>query len=162
MAQRYNNDVITTEVNYDEKKLPVHSSTKVSKRYKRNAIISDLKRATRIASFLADKIPKIKKSVLMLTIHINLSMVSLITFKINQWKLTTGPFPLASVMLLKVVLVDANNEEFSKNFMKKFDVFSDNKHGIRIKWIPKKVKQLFKQKSKKVLVLAKTHTLVRL
>ena len=52
----------------------------------------------------------------------------------------------------KVVLVDVpycpKNEEFSKCFMKKFDVFTDNKYDIRIKWITKKVKQLFKLKSR--------------
>ena len=52
----------------------------------------------------------------------------------------------------KVVLVDIpycpKNEEFSKRFMKKFDVFTDNKYDICIKWITKKVKQLFKLKSR--------------
>ena len=32
--------------------------------------------------------------------------------------------------------------------MKKFDVFTDNKYDIRIKWITKKVKQLFKLKNR--------------
>ena len=40
------------------------------------------------------------------------------------------------------------SREFSKRFMKKFDVFTDNKYDICIKWITKKVKQLFKLKSK--------------
>ena len=31
--------------------------------------------------------------------------------------------------------------------MKKFDVSTDNKYDIRIKWITEKVKQLFKLKS---------------
>ena len=52
----------------------------------------------------------------------------------------------------KVVLVDVpycpKNEEFSKCFMKKFDVFTDNKYDIRIKLTTKKVKQLFKFKSR--------------
>ena len=60
----YSNDVITTEVKRNEGKLPVHWSSKVPKRYKRNAIISDLNRATRIASFPADEIPKIKQKFL--------------------------------------------------------------------------------------------------
>ena len=42
----YSNDVLTTEVKRNERKLPVHLSSKVPKRYKRNAIISDLNRAT--------------------------------------------------------------------------------------------------------------------
>ena len=51
----YSNDVITTEVKRNDRKLPVHWSSKVPKWYKRNAIISDLNRATRIASFPADE-----------------------------------------------------------------------------------------------------------
>ena len=50
--------------------------------------------------------------------------------------------------LSKVVLVDIpycpKNEEFSKPFMKNFDVFTDSKYDIRINWITKKVKQLFR------------------
>ena len=60
----YSNDVITTEVQRNETKLPVQWSSTVSKRYKRNAIISDLNRATRIASCPADEIPKIKQKFL--------------------------------------------------------------------------------------------------
>ena len=79
----YSNDVIRTEVRRDERKLPVHWSSKVPKQYKRNAIISDLNRAACIASFPADEYQKLNKSFLMLTIHIDLSIVSLIIFKKN-------------------------------------------------------------------------------
>ena len=48
----------------NERKLPVHWSSKLPKRYKSNAIISDLNRVTRIASFPADEIPKIKQKFL--------------------------------------------------------------------------------------------------
>ena len=77
----------------NERKLPVHWSSKVLKQYKTNAVISDLNRATRIASFPADEIPK---NFLMLTIHIDLSIVFLITFKKNQMELTTTSFPMVS------------------------------------------------------------------
>ena len=59
----YNNDLITAEVKRNEIKLPVHWSSKVPKRHRRNVIISDLNRATHIASFPADEIPKIKQNV---------------------------------------------------------------------------------------------------
>ena len=55
----YSNGVITTEVRSNERKLRAHWSSKVLKWQKKNAIISDLNRATHIASFLADEIPKI-------------------------------------------------------------------------------------------------------
>ena len=60
----YSNGVIATEVKRNDRKLPVHWSSKVSKRYKRNAIISNLNRATRIANFPVDEIPKIKQKFL--------------------------------------------------------------------------------------------------
>ena len=60
----YINDVITTEVKRNERKLPDHWSSKVPKPYKRNAIISDLNRATHIASFAVDEIPEIKQKFL--------------------------------------------------------------------------------------------------
>ena len=60
----YSSDVITTEVKRNESKLPVHWSSKVPKRDKRNAIISDLNRVTGIGSFPADEIPKIKQKFL--------------------------------------------------------------------------------------------------
>ena len=60
----YSNDIITTEVKRNERKLPVHLSSKVPKRYTRNAIISDLNRATRMASFPADEIPKVEQKFL--------------------------------------------------------------------------------------------------
>ena len=85
----YSNDVLTAEVKRNERKLQVHWSSKVPKRYKRNAIISDLNRATRTAAFQQMRYQKLNKNFLMLTIHINLSTVSLITFKTNQRKLTT-------------------------------------------------------------------------
>ena len=57
----YSNDVITTEVKRYGRKLPVHWSSNVPKRY---AIINDLNRATGIASFPADEIPKITQKFL--------------------------------------------------------------------------------------------------
>ena len=134
----YNNDVITAEVQRNEIKLPVHWSSKVPKRHRRNVIISDLNRATHIASFPADEIPKIKQKFL-------------ITFLKNQRRLATISFLLIS-MMFKKSLVDIPycpmNEKFSKRFMKMFDVFTDNKYDICINWITKKVKQLFKLKSR--------------
>ena len=86
----YSNDVITAEVKRNEGKLPVNWSQKVQKRYKRDAIISDLNRATSIEGSPADEIPKLNKSFLQLTIYIDLLIMSLITFKKNQMKLTTA------------------------------------------------------------------------
>ena len=42
----YSNDIITTEVKRNERKLPVDLLSKLPKQYKRNAIISDLRWVT--------------------------------------------------------------------------------------------------------------------
>ena len=42
----------------------------------------------------------------------------------------------------------SKNKQFSKRFKENFDVFTDNKYDIRIKWITKEVKQFFKLKSR--------------
>ena len=89
----------------------------------------------------------------MLTIQIDLSIVPLITFRrkteeTEDYVIPPGFFDVPK----KVVLVDiwncSKNEEFSKRFMEKFDVYTDNKYDIRIKWITTEVKQLFKLKSR--------------
>ena len=149
----YSNDVITTEVKRNERKLPVHWSSKLPKRYKRNAIISDLNRATRIASFPADEIPKIKQKFLNADYPYRFINGVVNNFQeksdgTDDYIIPPGFFDIPK----KVVLVDIpycpKNEEFSKRFMKKVDAFTDNKYDIHIKWITKKVKQLFKLKSR--------------
>ena len=149
----YSNDVIATEVKRNETKLPVHWSSKVPKRYKRNAIISDLSKATRITSFPADEIPKIKQKFLIVTMHIDLSNSVINNFQGKSEETDDHVIPPVFLDVpKKVALVDIpycpKNEEFSNRFMKKFDVFTDNKCNIRITWINKKVKQLFKLKSR--------------
>ena len=148
----YSNDVFTTEVKRYEKTLPVHWSSEVMKRYERSAIISDLNRATRIASFLADEIPKIKQTFLHADYPYSFINSVIKNVQEKSEEIDVYIIPPAFFDVPKVVLVDIpycpKNEEFSKRFIKKFDVFTDNKYDIRFKWIPKKVKQLFKLKSR--------------
>ena len=51
----------TKEINATKRKLSMHCSSKILKRYKRNAIVNDRNRAAGIASVLTDEIPKIRK-----------------------------------------------------------------------------------------------------
>ena len=103
----------------NDRKLLVHWSSKLPKRYKRNAIISDLNRATRIASFQADEIPKIKQKFLnadypyrFINSDINNSQEKL--DGTGDYIIPPGFFDIPK----KVVLVDIpycpKNEEFSK------------------------------------------------
>ena len=122
----YNNDVITTHAKGHERKLPVYWSSKVPKRYKKNAVINDLNRATCIASFSADEIPKIKQKFLNADYphkFIN-SVINTFQEKPEETDDCIIPHGFFDVQN-KVVLVDIpyfpKIEEFSKRFSKRFD-----------------------------------------
>ena len=53
------NGFVMANVNRKDRKLPVYWTSRISKRYKRNSITSDLNGALRISSCLNDEIPKI-------------------------------------------------------------------------------------------------------
>ena len=59
----------TKEINANKRKLSMHCSSKILKRYKRNAIVNDRNRAAGIASVLTDEIPKIRKKFWLLTLY---------------------------------------------------------------------------------------------
>ena len=112
-------------------------SSKVSKRYKRNAIISNLNRATRIASCPADEIPKIKQT--FLNPDYPHRFINSIINSFQEKSEETDDYIIPRRFLnvsKKDVLVDIpycpKNEEFSKRFKKKYDVFTDNKYDSRI------------------------------
>ena len=54
------NGIVMTEVSWKDRKLPVHLTSRIPKRYKRNSITSDLIRGLHISSFLNDEISKFK------------------------------------------------------------------------------------------------------
>ena len=106
-----------------------------------------MNRATRIASFPADEIPKIKQK--FLNADYPHKFINSVINNFQEKSEETDDYiipPGFSDVPKKVVLVDISycpkNEEFLKRFIKKFDIFTDNKYDIRIKWITKKVKQL--------------------
>ena len=51
----------TKEINGNKRKLSMHCSSKIPKRYKTNAIVNDRNRAAGIGSVLTDEISKIRK-----------------------------------------------------------------------------------------------------
>ena len=53
-----------TEVNRKDRKLPVHWTSRISKRYTRNSVASDLNGALRISGCLNDEISKIRQNFL--------------------------------------------------------------------------------------------------
>ena len=60
----YEDNQTKTKVHRNESKLLAHWTSKIPKRYKRNAINADLNRAARIASTFTEEIPTIKQKFL--------------------------------------------------------------------------------------------------
>ena len=57
----YEDNQIKTKVHRNERKLPVHWTSNIPKRYKQNTINADLKGAAQIANTFTEEIPTIKR-----------------------------------------------------------------------------------------------------
>ena len=121
----------------NERKLPVHWTSKIPRRYKQNAINADLNRAAQIASTFTEEVPTIKRKFLKVDYP-----PRFVNSVIKQFNDIPKPLILAEIPYCP------RNETLSKRFIKKFHEFTNNSYEIRIKWITKKVKQLFKLKSR--------------
>ena len=154
----YVDNQIKTKVYRNEGKLPVHWTWKISKRYKQNAISADLNRAARIASTFTEEIQTIKKNFLGADYPPRFLSSSMKTVKQFNGKcngntqddyiILSDLFDVPKPLVLGEIPYCPRNETLSKHFIKKFHEFTNNSYKIRIKWITKKAKQLFKLKSK--------------
>ncbi|XP_066934351.1 uncharacterized protein [Clytia hemisphaerica] len=148
---QYTNTTIETSVHRGQNKVPVHWSSKVPKKYKRNTINADLYRAQRISSnfdsekvIIADKFHSAgfpKRFVSSVIRQFNENQNDEMIIPKNLFK---EPKPYVRIELPYC----PKNEGISKSFMSKFHEFTKNKYMIIIKWNTKKVKSLFKLKSK--------------
>ena len=151
----YEDNQIKTKVHRNERKLPVHWTSKIPKRYKRNAINADLNRAAQIASTFTEEIPTIKQKFLSADYPPRFVKIAIKQFNEKRNGNTQGDyiippdfFDVPKPLVLAEIPYCPKNETLSKRFIKKFHEFTNNSHETKIKWITKKVKQLFKLKSK--------------
>ena len=151
----YKDNQIKTKIHRNERKLPAHWASKILKRYKRNCINADLNRATQIASTFPEEIPTIKQK--FLSADYPLRFVNSVIKQFNEkcngntqdhYIIPPDYFDVPKTLVLADIPYCARNETLPKRFIKKFHEFTNNSYGIRIKWITKTVKQLFKLKSK--------------
>ena len=133
-------------------KLPTHWSSKVPKRYKRNAINSDLNRSHRISmNFTAEKeIIRDKFNNAGFPVRFIESVIEQFEKKLTEDDLIIPEFLFKEPK--KFVLIELpfceKNEELSKRFLHKLKSFTNDKIEFAIRWGTKKVKQLFSAKDK--------------
>ena len=108
-----------------------------------------------MASTFTDKIPTIKQKFLSVDYpprFVN-SVIKQFSEKCNgntqdDYIIPPDFFDVPKPLVLAEIPYCLRHETLSKRFIKKFHDFTHNSYEIRIKWITKKVKQLFKLKSK--------------
>ena len=151
----YEHNQIKTKVHRNERKLPLHQTSKIPKRYKQNAVHADLNRAAQITSTFTEEIPTFKQKLLSADYphrFLN-SVIKQFNGKCNgnsqdHYIIPPDFFDIPKPLLLVEIPYCPRNETLSKHFIEKFHDFTNTSYEITIKWITKKVKQLFKLKSK--------------
>ena len=156
------NDIYSTMVNRKSTKLPIPWSSKVPKRYKRNAIIGDLHQSKRISMNFADEVKHIKSKFLRADYPLRF-VDSIIRNFLSEndveesFIIPPNLFDEDKPFLLIDIPFCEKNESKSKDFIKKFHHFTNGKYRISIKWITKKVKSLFPLKDKNIYPACKIY-----
>ena len=148
---------VTTEVNRKYRKLAVYWTTRIPKGYKRNSIISDLNRALCISSSLTDEIPKVRHKFLNAVYPLRFinSVIKQFNEKFSEKSNEENDYIFPSdfceiknqAILIEITYCE-KNETHSQRFLKKFDKLTNDFYEIKIKWITKKMKNLFRLKIK--------------
>ena len=99
-----------------------------------------MNRATRIASVPADEIPKIKHNFLNADYPYRFINNAVNKFQeksegTEDYIIPPGFFDVPKKVVLLDITYCPKNEEILKRYMKKLDVFTDNKYDIQVKWI---------------------------
>ena len=147
------NGNIETKVHRKINKLPIPWSSNILKCYKKNAINGDLHCAKRNATDFVKEIAPIKEKFIAATFpsgFIN-SVCNDFLNKDNKhenidFTIPPGFFDVKPPVILSKIQYCDKNEVPSKQFIKKFNKFTNDKYDIRIKWLIRKMKTLFKLK----------------
>ena len=150
------NPIYKTEVYRKSTKFPVHWSSKIPKRYKRNAINGDLNRSKCISSdFEKEKTVIVQKfknadfpERFIKSVINNYESNQISKAEEDELLIPSDFFEIKKPFILIEIPYCEKNEKLSKRFMAKLNIFTKNYYDIAIKWITKKVRQLFPLKDK--------------
>ena len=146
---------IETGIYRKSTKLPVPWWSNIPKRCKRNAINADLHCSKRFSRSLDREIYRIKKKFLAAgypqkfvksVVH-NFENDKVESVK-DDYIIPPGFFDIAEPVIIVEVSFCTKNEVSSKLFLRNFHNFTESTFDLRIKWITRKTKTLFKLKNK--------------
>ena len=143
---------IQTEVHVKDNKYPVFWSSKVPKRYKRNAINGDLHRASKISSNFHAELDRIRKK--FADAGYPKKFIESVIRDFNK------PFDPNSDLIIPTWLFDdrkfvsikvpycPQNEEISQKFIENLILFTGDKYRFNINWSTRKIQSLFPLKDR--------------
>ena len=149
-----NEGSVISSVHRKAEKLPVHWSSQVPKRYKRNAITGDLYRSIRITSDMDKETDYIKQKFIKADYPKRFINSVITDFNRKQeakeetFIIPPELFEERSLLLFVELPYCELNEKASKNFTKRFKEFTGNKYDVVIKWVTRKVRSLFPLKDR--------------
>ena len=146
------NGDIKTSVHVKDNKYPVFWSSKVPKRYKRNAINGELHRASKIASNFQAEVERIKRK--FQDVGYPIKFIESVLRDFNK-----KPDPETDLIIPAWLFDDRmfipikipycqKNEELSKKFIDKLTMFTDNKFKFNITWNTRNIRSLFPLKDR--------------
>ena len=143
------NSAIITKVYTRSNKFPVHWSSKIPLRYKRNAITGDLHRANKLASNFSNETRRIKIKYLQAGFPIH--VINDVFHRFNQQKdevlIPQSFFDDRKECMIRLPFAPAN-EKFLKTFINKLEIFPNYSIKFNVVWNTRKIKSLFSYKEK--------------
>ena len=149
----HTNGMIEARLHMKKTKLPTPWTSNIPKRYERNTIKGELYWAKCISSNFRNEVTLVRnecKSTGYPMRFVNSVIHEFPTSQTNEYIEFIIPPRLFEAT--KIVLVEIpyclKNENSSKQFMKKFEKFTNDMFDVRVKWLTKKIKTLVKVKCK--------------
>ena len=150
----YVNGEVKTSVHIKDNNFPVFWSSKVPKRYKRNAINGDLHRASKIASDFESEIVRIKQKYKDVGFPVRFIEAVIRDFRrvpvVNEEEESIIPewlFDKKVEFYLRIPFCP-KNEEICQAFLKKLDNNTNNKYVFKVIWNTRNIRSLFPLKDK--------------
>jgi len=149
-----NNSSMSFKVHDNEMKIPVHWSSAIPKRYKRNAIKGDLHRANRISDILKEEKTRILSKYVAAGYPIRFIEAVIREFETNthnddliipNWLFDEEK--TKKEIYIKLPFCEKNERETHK-FLKTLDSYTDNEYRFQIVWTTRKLRSLFQIKDK--------------
>ncbi len=146
------NGEVYTSVHVKENKIPVFWSSKVPKRYKRNAINGELHRASKISSNFSDEVTRIKEKFKNVGFPMRFIESVIRDFQkmpnaddeniVPEWL-----FDERSDFYIRIPFCP-KNEEISRTFLQKLNDFTKEKYIFKIVWNTRSIRSLFPLKDR--------------